>query len=212
MRLTILATAVGLAVASQLTPPLARADDDLARGEVLFALCGTCHGTAGQGDRARGAPALAGLERWYVEAQLQKFRAGHRAYHAADVMGLQMRPMASTLTSDVDVANVAAYIAELPTTVPPTTVEGDVARGSKLYAPCAACHGVDAKGTEALKAPALVNQADWYIVAQLKSFRSGMRGTHQSDLTGMQMRPMSLTLPDDQALGDVAAYIRTLRE
>lgn len=39
-----------------------------------------------------------------------------------------------------------------------------------------------------------------------------MRGTHQSDLTGMQMRPMSLTLPDDQAVRDVAAYIHTLRK
>jgi cytochrome c553 len=210
MGLKILAAA--LAVALQLTTSIARADDDLARGEELFALCGTCHGTAGQGDQARGAPALAGLERWYVEAQLQKFRSGHRAYHAADVMGLQMRPMARTLTGDADVANVAAYIATLPATVPPTTIEGDAARGSQLYAPCTACHGVDGKGMEPLKAPALVNQADWYIVAQLKSFRSGMRGTHQSDLTGMQMRPMSLTLPDDQALRDVAAYIRTLRK
>jgi cytochrome c oxidase subunit 2 len=200
------------AVALHLTIASAHADDDVARGEELFALCATCHGAGGQGDQARGAPALAGLERWYVEAQLQKFRAGLRAYHAADVMGLQMRPMARTLPTDADVANVAAYIATLPPTVPAATIEGDAARGSQLYAPCTACHGLDGKGNEALKAPALVNQADWYVVAQLASFRSGMRGTHQSDLTGMQMRPMSLTLPDDQALRDVAAYIRTLRK
>jgi cytochrome c oxidase subunit 2 len=199
-------------VALHLTIASAHADDDVARGEELFALCATCHGAAGQGDQARGAPVLAGLQRWYVEAQLLKFRAGHRAYHAADIMGLQMRPMARTLPTDADVANVAAYIATLPPTVPAATIEGDTARGSQLYAPCTACHGVDGKGNEALKAPALVNEADWYIVAQLASFRSGMRGTHQSDLTGMQMRPMSLTLPDDQALRDVAAYIRTLRK
>jgi len=210
MGLKTLATVA--AVALYLTIPDAHADDAVARGAELFALCATCHGTAGQGDQARGAPALAGLERWYVEAQLHKFRAGHRAYHAADVMGLQMRPMARTLPTDADVANVAAYIATLPAAVPAPTLEGDASRGSQLYAPCTACHGLDGKGNEPLKAPALVNQADWYIVAQLKSFRSGMRGTHQSDLTGMQMRPMSLTLPDDQALLDVAAYIRTLRK
>jgi cbb3-type cytochrome c oxidase subunit III len=210
MGLKILAAAA--AVALHLTTTVAHADDDVARGEAIFALCGTCHGTGGEGNPARGAPALAGLQRWYVEAQLQKFRGGLRAYNAGDVMGLQMRPMARTLTGDADVANVAAYVATLAPTSPAATLEGDATRGSQLYAPCTACHGLDGKGNEALKAPALVNQADWYIVAQLTSFRAGMRGTHQSDLTGMQMRPMSLTLPDDQALRDVAAYIRTLRK
>lgn len=186
--------------------------EDVARGEDLFALCATCHGVDGAGDPTRSAPALAGLERWYLEAQLQKFRSGARAYQAGDTSGLQMRPMARTLPTDVDVANVAAYVATLPAVLPPATLEGDAARGSQLYAPCTACHGVDGKGNEALKAPALVNQADWYVVAQLQKFRSGMRGTHPSDVPGMQMRPMSLTLPDEQALRDVAAYILTLRK
>lgn len=54
--------------------------------------------------------------------------------------------------------------------------------------------------------------ADDDISRSEELFASGMRGTHQSDLTGMQMRPMSPTLRDDQALRDVAAYIRTLRQ
>jgi len=127
-------------------------------------------------------------------------------------MGLQMRPMARTLATEADVANVAAYIETLAPTAPPATLQGDATRGSQLFAPCTACHGLEGKGNEQLKAPALVNQADWYIVAQLKSFRAGMRGTHSSDVTGLQMRPMSLTLPDDQALLDVAAYVGTLRK
>jgi len=118
--------------------------------------------------------------------------------------------MARTLATDADVANVAAYVATLAPTAPPATLQGDATRGSQLFVPCTACHGPDGKGLEALKAPALVNQADWYIVAQLKSFRAGMRGTDPSDITGLQMRPMSLTLPDEQALLDVAAYIGTL--
>jgi len=210
MGLKILAAAA--AAALYLTTTIAYADDDLVRGEDIFALCATCHGAGAEGNEARGAPVLAGLQRWYLEAQLQKFRSGLRAYHAADAMGLQMRPMARTLVDDADVANVAAYVSTLPVAPPAATVEGDVARGSQLYAPCTACHGLDAKGNEALKAPELVDQADWYIVHQLTSFRAGMRGTHPSDLTGMQMRPMSLTLPDDQALRDVAAYIGTLRK
>jgi cytochrome c oxidase subunit 2 len=210
MGLKILAAAA--AVALHLTTTIAYADDDLARGQEIFALCATCHGAAAEGNEARGAPVLAGLQRWYVEAQLQKFRNGLRAYHAGDLMGLQMRPMARTLVDDADVANIAGYIATLPPIVSAPTIEGDSERGSQLYAPCTACHGLDGKGNEALKAPELLNQADWYIVRQLTNFRAGMRGTHPSDVPGQQMRPMSLTLPDDQALRDVAAYIRTLRK
>ena len=45
-----------------------------------------------------------------------------------------------------------------------------------------------------------------------KSFVAGTGAYHVADVMGLQMRPMSLTLPDDQALRDVAAYIRTLRK
>jgi cytochrome c oxidase subunit 2 len=108
------------------------------------------------------------------------------------------------------------FAAVVAVTIPLTTslahADDDISRSEELFALCGACYGLDGKGVETLKAPGLVNEADWYSVAQLKSLRSGMRGTHQSDLTGMQMRPMSPTLLDDQALRDVAAYIRTLRQ
>ncbi|MDR2213133.1 MAG: c-type cytochrome [Pseudomonadales bacterium] len=87
---------------------------------------------------------------------------------------------------------------------------GDPAKGQALFATCAACHGANAEGMEALNAPKLSGQEDWYIIRQLQNFKSGVRGTNPRDTYGMQMAPMAQILPDDQAMADVAAYIKTL--
>ena len=74
------------------------------------------------------------------------------------------------------------------------------------------CHGADGMGQEAMGAPTLVNQADWYMVRQLEKFKTGMRGADTLDVTGQQMAVMSAMLEDHQAMLDVIAYIRTLRK
>lgn len=87
---------------------------------------------------------------------------------------------------------------------------GDPARGKTLYATCGACHGANAEGMEALNAPKLAGQEEWYVVRQLQNFKNGIRGNNPRDTYGMQMAPMAQTLTDDQAMQDVAAYIRSL--
>ena len=87
---------------------------------------------------------------------------------------------------------------------------GDPERGKTLYATCGACHGPNAEGMEALNAPKLAGQEEWYVVRQLQNFKNGVRGNNPRDTYGMQMAPMAQTLPDDQAMQDVAAYIRSL--
>jgi cytochrome c553 len=184
---------------------------DLERGREEFQLCGACHGTAGQGNEQYGAPVIAGLPLWYVEAQLTKFKQGMRGFRAEDTRGLQMRPMARSLMTEADLKSVAAYVASLPAPARPApTLKGDPAKGQASFAVCIACHGPQAKGNEALGAPILTRQADWYLVAQIKKFRQGLRGTHPTDVRGGQMRPMAMTLADDQAILDVVAYIRSL--
>lgn len=183
---------------------------DAVRGRQLFQLCATCHGTSGEGNVRFNAPVIAGLPAWYVVRQLTNFKQGIRAYRAEDATGLQMKPMARSLVTDADVRAVAAYVAGLKAAVPPPTLKGDPARGQAAYATCLACHGPQARGNEALGAPALPQQADWYLVAQLRKFKQGLRGTHPKDVTGAQMRAMSMTLPDEQAMADVVAYIRSL--
>lgn len=87
---------------------------------------------------------------------------------------------------------------------------GDAAAGKTLYATCAACHGQQAEGNEALHAPKLTGQEDWYLTRQVQNFKSGVRGADKKDTYGLQMAPMAQTLADDKAIENVVAYIKSL--
>jgi cytochrome c oxidase subunit 2 len=180
-----------------------------AAGKASFMLCTTCHGAEGEGNAALNAPALAGQAEWYLKRQLHNFKDGVRGTHAEDIYGMQMRPMAMTLTDDAKIDEVVAYISTLPVTVPVATLDGDAAKGAASYVLCATCHGPNAEGNEALNAPELQDLPDWYIVRQLQNFKAGIRGTDPKDIYGMQMRPMAMTVPDEQAMKDLAAYINS---
>jgi cytochrome c oxidase subunit 2 len=86
---------------------------------------------------------------------------------------------------------------------------GDAAAGKALYQICAACHGPEGQGNQAMNSPKLAGQEDWYLVRQLKAFKDGLRGTAPGDMYGAQMRPMAAQLADDAAIANVVAYIGT---
>lgn len=171
--------------------------------------CTTCHGVEGIGNIAIEAPRLAGMEAWYLKRQLENFRAGIRGTHEDDVQGIAMRPMAAKL-SDESIANIVDWIGDWEYVPAETTIEGNVRQGRTAFQACAACHGANAQGNEALGAPALAGQNDWYLLTQLRNFRAGFRGSHQEDTFGSQMVTMSKILRDDQAVINVVSYINTL--
>jgi cytochrome c oxidase subunit 2 len=189
---------------------LARPSPDLAAGRASYAVCGACHGAAGEGNAALNAPRLTGLQDWYLERQITNFRDGLRGADASDAFGMQMAPMAATLTDAVTVRNTVAYIASLPVTDPAPTIDGDVARGEEIFRTCSSCHGTDGEGIWSQNAPRLKGGDDWYIARQLDNYRKGIRGSHPQDLYGKQMVLMSGMLRDDQAVKDLVAYINTL--
>jgi cytochrome c oxidase subunit 2 len=86
----------------------------------------------------------------------------------------------------------------------------DVAAGQAAFAVCAGCHGAQGEGNPAVNAPKLAGQGDWYVKRQLAHYKSGARGSHEKDTQGKIMAQMAATLPDDAAIENVAAYIRTL--
>ena len=184
---------------------------DLDRGKTLFQNCVACHGSDAHGNQLLSAPALAGLSTSYMETQFLNFKHGIRGADARDQSGLLMRPMAMILQDEQAIKDVSAYIATLTAKPPVETFnDGDATKGQASYMLCLACHGPEAEGNELLKSPSLQYQSDWYMLAQLKKFKEGVRGTNPKDVGGMQMRPMSMTLVDEQAMKDVIAYIRSI--
>jgi len=124
-----------------------------------------------------------------------------------------MRPMSRMLRTDTEVDDVAAYVSKMPTSARTAHVEGgDATAGQASFAVCTACHGQDGMGNEVMKAPPIAQLDDWYVVAQLTKFKSGIRGTNPADAEGAQMRPMAMTLADDQAVKNVATYLQTLKK
>ena len=185
---------------------------NVSRGEALFDMCSLCHGRDGSGNPGLRASAIAGLPQWYIEGQLEKFRTGIRGTHPEDAPGMLMRPSAVTLSEEGDLQAVAEYVASLPPVRGAFVVlEGQAAAGATTYASvCSACHGPDATGNELLGAPPLVLIDAWYMLTQLRNFKTGVRGHHPGDTWGMTMRINAEALSDDD-MKDVIAYISSLR-
>lgn len=195
-----------------MTAENASAAGDATKGKAAYAVCAACHGANGMGNKALNAPKIAGQEPWYLERQLNNFKGGIRGANPKDPYGMQMRPMALTLANDQAVSDMAAFLSSMPVSKSSeSTVKGDATAGKASYMICQTCHGPKGGGNKALNSPKLTGLQDWYIVRQLKNFKAGIRGTKSGDLFGMQMRPMAMTLANDEAINNVAAYIATFK-
>ena len=181
-----------------------------ADGRSLYASCVPCHGKQGEGLAAVKAPAIAGLESWYVERQLKNSAAGIRGAAAGDVEGATMRAAALIPKNDAERAAIATHIAGLAlrrTTQPATSTAGSVTNGRNYFnALCSACHGANGKGNQQLGAPRLAGASPDYLARQFAAFKSGRRGAHANDKLGAQMRAIATMLPDPRTEQDVIAY------
>jgi cytochrome c oxidase subunit 2 len=228
---------VGLAATQPSMAQMYPMDSDVGvDGEELFKVCSFCHGTQGQGGPALDAPALAGMEAWYVERQLHNFRNRVRGTHYDDVPGVQMSIVSGMVRNQATIENIAAYIQSLEPGAPPELArQGEVAgtarpfiwrsqyaalvhpdepnidNGKTIYTQaCVACHGDTGQGNETLGSPKLTDLSDWYMERQLQYFRDGLRGADPADTFGLQMTAFAKTLADEQAIADVVAYIKSL--
>ncbi len=180
------------------------------KGKALFAPCVACHGANGEGNPALNSPGIAGQSESYLRRQLWEFKNGLRGSHEGDITGAQMQPMAASLADGEAITAVAAYIASLPTTVPPATVDGDADNGEKLYvSKCGACHGGKGWGNEALFTPRLTMLGDAYVLRQVRKFQEGMRGVHEDAIYGKQMAMVAKTVSEHE-LNDIAAFLNEL--
>jgi cbb3-type cytochrome c oxidase subunit III len=183
-----------------------------ANGKALFLSCSACHGQAGEGNAAIGAPNIAGADAWYLERQLSNFSSGLRGATPGDKFGAQMRGAVAFLKSDAERNAVANYVASLPKTKPSVAAKADLANGSTQFnAICSSCHGSHGRGNQAMGAPNLLGIDPVYMERQINAFRSGARGALKDDKWGAQMRVGAGMLPDAKSVRDVVAHIATLK-
>ena len=208
-RAPILAIIGGLACITALTGCSGSAASTVS-GSELFEACVPCHGVRGEGNASLGAPAIAGLPAWYVTAQLEHFESGLRGQHADDAEGLRMQAMARQMKTEMERTAVASHVASLPrASSQPTLKVADTTAAQSVYLTCSTCHGVKGEGNEAVKAPPLAGMDDWYVAAQIKKYKDGVRGSAQGDAFGMVMRTIVTPLTPEVA-AQVAAYVHAL--
>ena len=173
--------------------------------------CSACHGAAGEGNAALGAPALTQLSAEYLARQLGHFISGVRGAHPDDAAGKRMALSVANL-NEADVAALATLISTtLPPARPASADKGDGSRGEDYYVNlCSACHGGSAQGNDVLGAPALAGLNDWYLRSSYQSYLDGVRGSHPDDFYGAQMSRLAPALADGDDIDDVIAFITTL--
>ena len=172
--------------------------------------CANCHGATGGGNVDLSAPAVTGLQAWYLARQLHHFKNGIRGTHAKDATGGQMAEAIKNLNK-AELDGLTELMTLLPSTAAQTFSSGDEARGKDYHNNlCSACHGSDGKGNEALQAPSLAGLNDWYIVNQYEKFRLGIRGSHPEDHYGAQMVRFAPAVKDAEVVRDIAYYLTTL--
>lgn len=177
-----------------------------------YSYCTLCHGANAAGNQAIAAPALKGIEPWYLADALAAYRSGQRGKQfSTDPAGDEMHSVTRQIKPEEEPA-VLAFLDSLPGSgraLP--AVEGSAANGKKLYAAtCAACHGPRGHGNADLHAPDLTRLNDWYIVSAFARYQSGARGIDPAaSIWAHQMHLIVRTLPADYAIADVARYLAT---
>ena len=95
--------------------PATTVDGDPAAGERHYRTCAACHGVNGEGNESLAAPALTGLDDWYLVRQLENYLNGVRGSDPADTYGQQMRASTGVLRDEQAIRDVVRYITTLPT-------------------------------------------------------------------------------------------------
>lgn len=93
------------------SPAAATVNGDIANGADIYDRnCAACHLDDGSGTWYTDAPVIAGQSDWYFVNQIKNFRAGIRGLHANDHYGEQMVSMATAMSGEEEINDVAAYL------------------------------------------------------------------------------------------------------
>jgi len=158
---------------------------DLDNGRRVYQTCAVCHRPEGWGTRDGTYPQVAGQLPEVIIKQLADFRARNRDNPI-------MYPFAvpGTLGGVQEIADVAAYIAQLPMNPANSVGPGtNLDRGERLYRDnCVACHGEQGEGVAKEFGPLLQGQDYVYLVRQFDWIRTGKRRNANSKMVKQSRR------------------------
>jgi cytochrome c553 len=166
-------------------------------------MCGTCHGTRGEGTPA-GVPRLAGQNADYMAHALSLFKAGTRK-------SAIMQPIAAGL-SDTQRHALAVYFSQQKAQIPdsrsawsPVLVPAGkqlAETGATNVAPCFSCHGAKAQGTGP-HFPGIAGQPAQFVIDRIHEFQARARNAVPQAGT---MTAVAAMMSEDQVQA-AAAYL-----
>ncbi len=175
---------------------------NLENGRKVYITCAVCHLPEGWGSQDGTYPQIAGQLRTVIVKQLADIRARNRNNPL-------MYPFSvpRILGGPQNVADVAAYIAQLPMT--PNNGKGpgvDLDLGAQLYQKhCVECHGEEGTGNEAEHLPQIAGQHYAYLMRQFEAIRTGRRKNSDPKMVKQIQR---FTLRDETAVLDYLSRLR----
>jgi cytochrome c oxidase cbb3-type subunit 3 len=166
---------------------LARDPNAMAVGERLFMNnCAQCHGSDARG--SKGFPSLADAD-WLhggtpekIKETITKGRIG------------QMPPMAAAVGGAEEIRNVAHYVLSLSNS-PHDSVRAQL--GKAKFAACAACHGPEGKGNQAIGAPNLSDDiwlhgwGEQAVVSMIMNGKTNQMPAQEGKLTEAQIHVLT---------------------
>lgn len=177
-------------------PPCGAARSPRAQHRILAA-CRAAHGSSNRSDDA-----TSDLQTDDTHDPLER---GMTLVMRLNATMTNSRPLSPALVAGLIIATAMMSLAGT------AAAEGeDLARGEQLFALCTQCHGSAGEGKSEALAPAIAGMPGWYVEAQLKNFKSGIRGLHAKDTGGLRMYPMSQWLVTEADQKAVAAYVASL--
>jgi cytochrome c oxidase cbb3-type subunit 3 len=172
------------------TEELAKNPEAKAIGERIFMNnCAQCHGSDAHG--SRGFPNLTDHDWLYggsPEKIIETITGGR--------IGM-MPPMAAAIGSDEDIKNVANYVLSLSGSMHDSARAG---LGKEKFAVCAACHGADGTGMQAIGAPNLTDNVWLHGAGEAAIIKRVHEGkTNQMPAQGAKFTPEQIKV--------LAAYV-----
>jgi cytochrome c553 len=147
-------------------------EPNLENGRAAYLTCAVCHRPEGWGTLDGAYPQIAGQLRTVIIKQLADVRARNR-----DNPLMYPFSLPSTLGGSQQVADVAAYVAQLPMAPHNGVGPGkDLALGQQLYENnCVKCHGKAGEGNAKEHIPTIAGQHYNYLLRQFDQIRNNRR-------------------------------------